>query len=672
MQTDLSTLELEISLAISEEMAKAGEPESGLEFLRRYREEQPDARTTITARLLRYTFLHFETPFVAATLNWEKAELDPNMAALFQAVLELTDLEVAPPDFIPEFRKLAHGDWFWHYPLGLQAWCEGERELAWHHFERCRYLSGRELNRGGKVANWASSYLRFRRPCQACGCNPAEVLHWPSIPRVVALCPVCEEATNDPDLPATIYRGECDQRLLALASFRRLFDFHGTWESEPASQAEPPSSVLKYHFSGTLLRRLDEPSQRVFQQAQEVAQSQGEEQASSRLLLSCVLQAIADTMEPSLSRDALLKTKEVALRSPLKDGVGAIREVLNIAGWSAILENEGASIGLWNLRRGLGLTRRGVSSRLIEEGGAFASHCSPAQLEQIDELLSHRSNRYLSIVKRLNTDQPQDYQWLMENEPAVHLRSPLGATPPERVQLMLCWREQLKTDQSRTALLNADGLFAQAHPRVSRALKQIGYKLHQRPVFLGHFSERDPKRRRGDAEFALNELDRLAEVAKYAADRRELYSFARRIASSARLYQEAQEYAYRILRNPGAGPMRAYEQYSAWETLLKAAYHRKDYEGARDCLMQIQPPYTPNTCLSFVWLAQPLWRAGHRVEFHSVLERFQDFEGADQLMLAETHEIYRALAKRWTIAEVLELESRFLDEPRRLAARPQY
>lgn len=671
MDSNVQRVCLELTVASAEEFGQAGEADRGLSLLREYRDENKDYSHQVTESLLRFGALHLEGPELKALLTWEAPSAETNVRKRYETLLQILEDKAVEDAQRIALQAEVGNDWLWHYPLGLLAWNNRDRDRAWSHFERYYVLSGRDKHLGGLFRRMARAFLTFMRECQVCGTKPAETHLWPYPPhRLLGVCTPCKELRDDKRFLEAVRAGEVrkdDPRLKALSSFYPLFDFVGERRLTRPGSKRYAGGRLRFHRVPTLIRRLSPDAHNIFLAAKELAKENELPNPDSCCLLVPVLGHMVSTMDPSKERVDLTTLGERArARIGSDEDCTTLREAMNIAWWSAALTGIEHQITPWHLQLGLAFAESGAASTLLRDAGLRRSNgcisgCSDKQKADLVRLNARLRMRFLDVLLHSFSGHT-GYLWLIQNEPHLYSFPPRDGTTDERIERLLAWRSILKRDQSFPTMLTAWRFSGGTYPAVKRALDALGLARHKNEAFLGVLNIRPLSLCKLVARRQLNILEDWISRKPGVGDVRKFLKRAIQVASWAQLHRETIALANRYLDDPGTDQMAWHDINRAQEALIEAEIALENFDSAFTHLMTIEPPYKPGGEYGVIWLAQPLWTAGHRDEFYQVLARLKTLEDADVVMLDETEQVYRQMAEVWTRDEVATLQPVFLDK----------
>ncbi len=660
MESELAALKLALTVAAAGELAAGGDRDGGIELLRQYQTDHPNHQA-VTSAIVRLYFLHFEPPAVKAALAWEGPRLDEKEGEMYSSLLTL--MQQGPPtqEALRFYHSTVDEDWFWHYPLGLNAWRTGEQERAWRHFEQYHDFSVRDVSRDSHPARWCAVFLTFMRRCQVCEQEPAALLYRTQGERILALCGSCKEVLDDEDLLFAVGEGripKTDPRIRRLSRVRQIFGRLGERQTPGSNLSRAGGPRMTFARLSTLEARLEERCRRVVLQAMELAKVGTLSDVDSVSLLSAVVDEMGTWGLDDDETAELLVRADKARQDPGIDQAGAMAQILNVAGWNSLVGFGPPRIGLDDLLVGLRFADKAASSAALSgfSGLTLAvDYSSPNQNREVLTRLRQRyPTQYLDILVRMDEGNFESYIWLVHNATELELTSPRALSSEESAAAILEWRDILSPSFPRAGIKSVLNLVGHRHGEAAAAVGSFSRKLF--PTGFAYvpsdiFRRWSYVRKRAIARRILEDLDGAVRSSRSQAGRSNLLFLGLAVASSAELKEDQKRYASSMLEDVGEQSPPGHELY-ALETLFDVALAEGDSAEALRLLQKMRPS-SEVAYLGTVQRALSLWRLGRRDEFFALLERLLALPDCPRAFLEETRAIYQRLGDYWTVEEVL-------------------
>jgi hypothetical protein len=654
-----------ITAAAAEELAQASQVDSGVRLIREFRETHGDPENCASDGLLRFGLLHLEGAELKALHAWEGRNASSDIVHRCATTLRILDGESVTDDDLKSLRLSADDDWLWHYPLGYAAWNASESEKAWGHFHRYYVLSEKDGHKGGLLQRMAWAFLTWYRDCQACGRAAAEFHHRRA--QILALCSKCKELASDNEVSRLVRDpgvDKSDPRLRALSTFTQLFDYCGERRQSHCrvEQWKRSKSRLKYHRLPTLTRFLDEECRQVYEQARATARDHGLDEPDSVCLLIHVLRAMATAEYDSY--------EELHLQAPESiggDEPGALRDALNIARWFSILGfSKSSKIELSCLFRGLSFAEKGSAATLMDNHGVSGLYvptdATEAQRDDVQRLRERLGLRFLVALDHALAGY-EGQLWLIENDPKVGFVGSRGKRPEQRAVWLLAYRDALQDDCGEVVFTNAWINIGTRHGDLDRKLYEFGYRALGSTVFLSVLYVQPANKKRFMARKNLETCKEKLRDSSSSGERLLILDTCRSLAEAAGLATEWERYILLSLDNPVTDGYQDWDWYrrKARRDLIRAAFAQKNYDLALQRLLECAADCPLDCERDLIRLAQELWRAGHRIQFHEVLDTLRRRPNPDLALIDETQAAYRVVDSIWTVEEVKKLQPKFLD-----------
>ncbi len=663
-------VKLELALAIAEELGKSDRRSDGVKAILELRRRHPDENAAIQVERLRYVFRHWSPDVTAELLDEVRGEINEDFSKSLEIALRLLGGFSVSPDEETRLIRDAEEDWLWHIALGEKYWSTGDKELAWWHWDKYILCSKKDSQESGWPFTVAEKMSAFERPCQACGDFPGESEFYArKAARHVRVCKGCAMLAKDESFLEAIRSKTVPPANSSVAAVCRITEVFKLDGRSKASRfrMRPIATPLRYHDVSTLEKRLDAEAKGLLENARVLAESQGLDDANSLSLLAEYAYSQATETWYSSWAESLRSLADPAKSQIPSDPVESLREVLNIAGWSAILEERTTKIGVCHIGRGLIHTVKGMSRKLMLTLPAFVAH-SQQRMYIVDRHTRHSADLerlyrrhgvpFLELALhsgRAGHLKPNFYlQYLDEKRDCIPPPSLHEVPPEQRVKFLTWWAREL-SEESEWDLYHLENLCSVTYPPLERAVavclvERFPQHNHHLLTFASYASGKPDKRH--DLT-SLSLLTKLRGQSRYQFDRVQIDMAHLQLLTQLKRYDDALELCKSMLEalHPGK-PEDDHFRYRCLATAVCCCYSLKDFSRAASLLNQFNWAVWSS---NLVHLARPLWENGFWKEFREALKHFETLPNADRTYLRETLALYEELQGNWSAEDMMML-----------------